>query len=116
MWQQDYYTAHGDNATFIAQTYYKTLAGMRQLGSGADSLSGVSISRSMFENIVRNLLLERTDCTIELYEGAGSKWQLVKTGTPGKLENFEDVLYANNEMQVLGRNSFTSWWSQYGGR
>jgi DNA mismatch repair protein MSH2 len=99
MWQQDYYTAHGDNATFIAQTYYKTLAGMRQLGSGADSLSGVSISRSMFENIVRNLLLERTDCTIELYEGAGSKWQLVKTGTPGKLENFEDVLYANNEMQ-----------------
>ncbi|CAM6067852.1 unnamed protein product [Sphagnum tenellum] len=97
--RKDYYTAHGDNATFIAQTYYKTLAGMRQLGSGADSLSGVSISRSMFENIVRNLLLERTDCTIELYEGAGSKWQLVKTGTPGKLENFEDVLYANNEMQ-----------------
>ncbi|KAH9570808.1 hypothetical protein CY35_02G060500 [Sphagnum magellanicum] len=97
--RKDYYTAHGDNATFIAQTYYKTLAGMRQLGSGVDSLSGVSISRSMFENIVRNLLLERTDCTIELYEGAGSKWQLVKTGTPGKLENFEDVLYANNEMQ-----------------
>lgn len=98
--QQDYYTAHGDNATFIARTYYKTLTAMRQLGSGADSLSSVSISRSMFENIVRDFLLERTDCTIELYEGTGSKWQLVKTGTPGKLGSFEDVLFSSNEMQV----------------
>lgn len=55
----------------------------------------------MFETIVRDLLLERTDCIVELYEGSGSKWQLVKSGTPGKLGSFEDVLFASNEMQVL---------------
>lgn len=97
--RKDYYTAHGDNATFIAKTYYKTLTVLRQLGNGADSLPGVTINRSMFETIVRDLLLERTDCTVELYEGTGSKWQLIKSGTPGKLGSFEEVLFASNEMQ-----------------
>ncbi|KAG2667322.1 hypothetical protein I3760_15G108800 [Carya illinoinensis] len=53
----------------------------------------------MFETISRDLLLERTDHTLELYEGSGSNWRLVKSGTPGNLSSFEDVLFANNEMQ-----------------
>jgi len=73
---------------------------LRQLGSGADSLPGVTINRSMFETILRDLLLERTDCIVELYEGTGSKWQLVNSGTPGKLGSFEEILFASNEMQV----------------
>ncbi|KAK7822112.1 dna mismatch repair protein msh2, partial [Quercus suber] len=95
----DYYTAHGENATFIAKTYYHTTTALRQLGSGSDSLSSVSVSKNMFETIARDLLLERTDHTLELYEGSGSNWRLVKSGTPGNLGSFEDVLFANNEMQ-----------------
>ncbi|KAK6921123.1 DNA mismatch repair protein MutS-like, N-terminal [Dillenia turbinata] len=95
----DYYTAHGENATFIAKTYYHTTTALRQLGAGSDGISSVSVSRNMFETIVRDLLLERTDHTIELYEGSGSNWKLVKSGTPGNLGSFEDVLFANNEMQ-----------------
>lgn len=49
---------------------------------------------------MRDLLLERTDCIVELYEGNGAKWQLVNSGTPGKLGSFEEVLFASNEMQV----------------
>ncbi|KAF8389802.1 hypothetical protein HHK36_024321 [Tetracentron sinense] len=49
--------------------------------------------------IARDLLLERTDHTLELYEGSGSNWRLAKSGTPGNLGSFEDVLFANNEMQ-----------------
>lgn len=97
--RKDYYTAHGDNATFIAKTYYKTHTVLRQLGSGADTLPGLTINRSMFETILRDLLLERTDCIVELYEGSGSKWQLVNSGTPGKLGSFEEILFASNEMQ-----------------
>lgn len=96
---QDYYTAHGENATFIAKTYYHTTTALRQLGSGSDALSGVSVSKNMFETIARDILLERTDHTLELYEGSGSNWRLVKSGTPGNLGSFEDVLFANNEMQ-----------------
>ena len=96
---QDYYTAHGENATFIAKTYYRTTTALRQLGSGSDGLSSVSVSKNMFETIARDLLLERIDNTLELYEGSGSSWRLVKSGSPGNLGSFEDVLFANNEMQ-----------------
>lgn len=97
--RRDYYTAHGENATFIAKTYYHTTTALRQLGTGSDALSSVSVSKNMFETIARDLLLERTDHTIELYEGSGSNWRLVKSGTPGNLGSYEDVLFANNEMQ-----------------
>ncbi|XP_057420307.1 DNA mismatch repair protein MSH2 [Lotus japonicus] len=97
--RRDYYTAHGENANFIAKTYYHTTTALRQLGSGLDALSSVSVSRNMFETIARDLLLERTDHTLEVYEGSGSNWRLVKSGTPGNIGNFEDVLFANSEMQ-----------------
>ncbi|RWR85505.1 DNA mismatch repair protein MSH2 [Cinnamomum micranthum f. kanehirae] len=97
--RKDYYTAHGENATFIAKTYYHTTTALRQLGSGSDGLSSVSVSKNMFETIARDLLLDRTDHTLELYEGNGSNWRLSKAGTPGNLGDFEDVLFANNDMQ-----------------
>ncbi|KAK7347430.1 hypothetical protein VNO80_21960 [Phaseolus coccineus] len=97
--RRDYYTAHGDNATFIAKTYYHTTTVMRQLGNGSNSLSSVSVSKNMFETIARDLLLDRTDHSLELYEGSGSNWRLVKSGTPGNIGSFEEVLFANSEMQ-----------------
>eukprot|EP00252_Welwitschia_mirabilis_P026144 TRINITY_DN8428_c0_g1_i1.p1 TRINITY_DN8428_c0_g1~~TRINITY_DN8428_c0_g1_i1.p1 ORF type:complete len:948 (+),score=194.75 TRINITY_DN8428_c0_g1_i1:276-3119(+) len=97
--RKDYFTAHGDDAVFIAKTYYRTTSAIRQLGSTNDALSSVSISKSMLESILRDLLLERTDHVVELYEGSGSNWRLVKSGSPGKLGCFEDILFANNDMQ-----------------
>ncbi|TYI09227.1 hypothetical protein ES332_A09G056700v1 [Gossypium tomentosum] len=97
--RRDYYTAHGENATFIAKTYYRTTTALRKLGSGSNGLSSVSVNKNMFEIITRDLLLERTDHTLELYEGSGSNWRLVKSASPGNLSSFEDVLFANNEMQ-----------------
>lgn len=97
--RKDYYTAHGDAANFVARTYYKTMTALRQLGSPVGSLSSVSISRNMFEVILRDLLLERTDHTVELYEGSGGNWRCTKTATPGRLGVFEDVLFATNDMQ-----------------
>ncbi|KAM3401711.1 hypothetical protein ACQJBY_006025 [Aegilops geniculata] len=97
--RRDYYTAHGENATFIANAYYHTMTALRQLGGNSDGISSVSVSRAMFETIARNLLLDRTDHTLELYEGSGSSWRLTKSGTPGNIGSFEDILFANNDMQ-----------------
>lgn len=96
---QDYFTAHGENATFIAKTYYHTTTVLRQISNGSDALSSVSVSKTMFETIVRDLLLERTDHSLELFEGSGSNWRITKRGTPGNLGSFEDILFANNDMQ-----------------
>ncbi|KAG0466931.1 hypothetical protein HPP92_018511 [Vanilla planifolia] len=95
----DYYTVHGENASFIAKTYYCTTTALRQLGNGTNCISSVSVSRNMFENIARDLLLDRTDYTIEIYEGSGSNWRLTKAGTPGNIGFFEEILFANNDMQ-----------------
>ncbi|KAF6160878.1 hypothetical protein GIB67_041932 [Kingdonia uniflora] len=97
--RRDYYTAHGENATFIARTYYYTTTALRQLGNGYDAISSVSVSKNMFETIARDILLERADHTLEVYEGSGSNWRLTKHGSPGNLGSFEDILFANNEMQ-----------------
>ncbi|KAK4374631.1 hypothetical protein RND71_005308 [Anisodus tanguticus] len=70
----DYYIAHGDDATFIAKTYYHTTA-LRQLGNGVGALSSVSVSKNMFATISRDILLERMDRTLELYEGSASKFE-----------------------------------------
>lgn len=96
---QDYYTTHGENATFIAKTYYHTTTAVRLLGNGSDAIPSVSVSRTMFEAVARDILLDRTDHTLELYEGSGANWRLVKSGTPGNLGSFEEILFANNEMQ-----------------
>ncbi|KAJ0750829.1 putative DNA mismatch repair protein MutS, core [Helianthus annuus] len=95
----DYFTSHGENASFIANTYYHTTTVLKQIGNGPDALSSVSVSKNMFETIVRDLLLERTDHSLELYEGSGSNWRLTKRGTPGNLNSFEDILFAKNDMQ-----------------
>ncbi|KAL8488024.1 hypothetical protein ACS0TY_024341 [Phlomoides rotata] len=97
--RRDYYTVHGENATFIAKTYYHTTTVVRQIGSGSDAIPSVSVSKNMFEKVARDLLLERTDHTLELYEGNGANWRLVKSGSPGNLGSFEEILFANNEMQ-----------------
>ncbi|GMH21302.1 hypothetical protein Nepgr_023144 [Nepenthes gracilis] len=97
--RREYFTAHGENATFIAKTYYRTTTVLRQLGSGSDAISSVSVSKNMFETIARDILLETMDHTIELYEGSSANWRLVKSGSPGNLGSFEDVLFANHEMQ-----------------
>jgi len=75
------------------------MSALRQLGSSSNGFSSVSVSKAMFETIARNILLERTDCTLELYEGSGSNWRLTKSGTPGNIGSFEDILFANNDMQ-----------------
>ncbi|KAL6861802.1 hypothetical protein ACP4OV_017502 [Aristida adscensionis] len=95
----DYYTAHGENATFIARTYYHTMSALRQLGSDSHGISSVSVNKAMFETIARSILLERADHTLELYEGSGSSWRLTKSGSPGNIGSFEDILFANNDMQ-----------------
>lgn len=40
--------------------------------------AGVTLNRSLYETILRELLLERAEHTIELYEGSGAAWRKVR--------------------------------------
>lgn len=40
--------------------------------------AGVTFNRNMYETILRELLVERAEHTVELYEGSGAAWRKVR--------------------------------------
>lgn len=41
--------------------------------------AGVTLNRSLYETVLRELLLERAEHTVELYEGSGAAWRKVRS-------------------------------------
>lgn len=40
--------------------------------------AGVTLNRSLYERVLRDLLVERAEHTVELYEGSGASWMLAR--------------------------------------
>lgn len=79
---QGFWSVHGDSALMIARRYYRTTAVVKYLGGGGGpdggGLPGVTLNRALFESVLRELLLERSDCSVEVYEGFGATWKLAR--------------------------------------
>lgn len=102
---QGFYSVHGDAALFIARDFYRTLVVVKYLGgpppsgtpgatpkpgsnsstkpstpagSSKGGLASVTMNRSLFEGVLRSLLLEGGQHSVELWEGAGANWSLSK--------------------------------------
>ncbi|PNS20577.1 DNA mismatch repair protein msh-2 [Sphaceloma murrayae] len=89
--RSDYYTAHGNDAAFIARTVYKTTSVLRQLGR-EPGLASVTLSITVFRNFLREALF-RLGKRVEIYETAGrNNWKVAKTASPGNLQDIEDEL------------------------
>ncbi|KAI9680284.1 MAG: MutS-like protein [Bathelium mastoideum] len=87
----DYYTAHGDDATFIARTMYKTTSVLRQLGR-EPGLASVTLSVTVFRNLLREALF-RQGKRVEIWESSGRmNWKATKQASPGNLQDVEDEL------------------------
>ena len=59
----DYYTAHGEDAAFIARTVYKTTSVLRQLGRDP-GLASVTLSITVFRNFIREAPVSYTHLTL----------------------------------------------------
>ncbi|KAG9558758.1 DNA mismatch repair protein-like protein msh-2, partial [Aureobasidium melanogenum] len=94
--RNDYYTAHGDDAKFIAQNQYKTTSVLKQLGRDP-GLPSVTLSQTVFRNFLREALF-RLGKRIEIWESTGkNKFTLAKQASPGNLQDVEDELGSNME-------------------
>ncbi|GAB7344389.1 hypothetical protein MBLNU457_2245t1 [Dothideomycetes sp. NU457] len=87
----DFYTAHGEDAAFIARTVYKTTSVLRQLGNNP-GLASVTLSITVFRNFIREALF-RLGKRIEIWETSGrNNWKATKQASPGNLQDIEDDL------------------------
>ncbi|KAI2635754.1 DNA mismatch repair protein msh-2 [Hypomontagnella submonticulosa] len=90
----DWYTAHGENANFIARTVYKTTSVVRQLGrNDASGLPSVTMTVTVFRQFLREALF-KLGKRVEIYASSGGRmnWKIVKQASPGNLQDVEDEL------------------------
>ncbi|KAI9886647.1 MAG: Carboxy-terminal domain (CTD) phosphatase [Watsoniomyces obsoletus] len=90
----DWYTAHGDDALFVARTVYKTTSVLKQLGrSDTTGLPSVTMSQTVYRNLLREILF-KLGKRIEIWESNGGRmnWKLSKQASPGNLQDIEDEL------------------------
>ncbi|KAG1666042.1 hypothetical protein FOA52_006916 [Chlamydomonas sp. UWO 241] len=100
--RKGFYTVHGDDALYVARTFYKTTAvvkyygaegGKVKDGSSDGSLPSVSLNSNLFSTALKELLLEGSEHCVEVYEGTGASWRLIKSASPGRLHQLEDELF-----------------------
>lgn len=92
--RSDYYTAHGDCAMFIAKHIFRTLGGIKYMGSKSEKLPYLCLGNTPFANVVKELLLVR-QYRIETYVPAKGRdqWTLSRKASPGNLQAFEDTIF-----------------------
>lgn len=89
----DFYTLHGEDATLAANSFSVNVSYM----GDHPKLSYVCLSKGRFELFLRELLLVR-QYRVEVYiksSQAQNDWILEYKGSPGNLNQFEDVLFGN---------------------
>jgi DNA mismatch repair protein MSH2 len=95
----DYYSAHGEDADFIARTVYKTTAVIRNLGRSDNALPSVTMSTTVFRNLLREALF-RLGKRIEIWNlQKGGQWKLLRQASPGNLQAVEDELGSGMDSQ-----------------
>lgn len=102
--RSDYYSCHGSDAEFVAKCVFKSTNVVKIMAPSGlqEELPYVVLSKNNFESFIRDLLLVR-NYRAEVYTNKGptktsNDWQLEFKGSPGNLTQFEDLLFANNEM------------------
>ncbi|KAF2402487.1 DNA mismatch repair protein [Trichodelitschia bisporula] len=87
----DYYTAHDQNAVFIARTVYRSTSVIRSLGRDP-GLDSVTMSPTVFRNFLREALM-RLGKRVEIWQSSGKMaWKVVKQASPGNLQDVEEEL------------------------
>lgn len=89
----DWYTSHGQDATFIAKTVYKTTSVVRRLGSANKGLDSVSMTITVFRQFLREALM-KLGKRIEIWESVNGRmnWKCTKRASPGNFQDVEDDL------------------------
>lgn len=89
----DYVTAHGDDASLIARTVYKTTSVLRYLGKNdSTGLSSVTMTPTVYKNFLKEALF-RLGKKVEIWTNQGrNSWVISKKASPGNLQDIEEEI------------------------
>ncbi|OIW26514.1 DNA mismatch repair protein [Coniochaeta ligniaria NRRL 30616] len=90
----DWYTAHGEDAKFIAHTVYKSTSVIRNLGRDHHTgLPSVTMTITVFRQFLREALF-KLGKRVEIWASNNGRmnWKVVKQASPGNLQDVEDEL------------------------
>lgn len=96
----DYFTVHDEDAKLAAEEIFKSTAHIKTMGQTPLTLDYLCLSKSNFEKLVRELLLvKQYKCEVYVNQGStkNNDWVLEYKGSPGNLQQFEEVLFENND-------------------
>ena len=115
------YYAYEEDAMFIARKFFKTTTVLKYLKCERTQivLAFVQVNRNLFEQILRELLLNKRERAVEVYEqvvataqataGGGKSnaaWRVQRKGSPGCVVDFEDILFdKDNNINVNNNNT-----------
>jgi DNA mismatch repair protein MSH2 len=94
----DFYSAHAEDADFIARTVYKTTAVIRNLGRSDNALPSVTMTTTVFRNLLREALF-RLGKRIEIWQLQKGNWKLLRQASPGNLQGVEEELGSGMDSQ-----------------
>ncbi|KAF2730877.1 DNA mismatch repair protein [Polyplosphaeria fusca] len=88
----DYYSAHGEDAKFVAQNVYRTTSILRKLGR-EPGLESVTMTVTVFRNFLREALFKLAK-RVEVWQSSGKRmdWKVAKQASPGNFQDIEDEL------------------------
>ncbi|KAI8873772.1 DNA mismatch repair protein MSH2 [Ramicandelaber brevisporus] len=94
----EFYSVHGEDALYVAQTVYKTTTVIKHLGGKGDNgLPSCTLSRLATEAFLRESLLVNQH-RVEIWapqQGSASSWKVMRRASPGNLQDVEDLLGAD---------------------
>jgi DNA mismatch repair protein MSH2 len=94
--RKGYYSVHGGEALFVAQELFRTSSCIKQWECGSnETVPCVWVSTSNFECFARELLLQRGH-RVEVWASSGSNWSVSLKGSPGFLDELEDIVFKGN--------------------
>ncbi|KAI8058111.1 muts domain V-domain-containing protein [Syncephalis plumigaleata] len=97
----DFYSVHGEDALYVADTLYKTTGVLKYLGGNITTgIPSCTLSKVTAESFLRDLLT-RLQYRVEIWATESKKnqsWYLSKQASPGNLQAVEDMLFNNAEV------------------
>ncbi|WFD34728.1 MSH2 protein [Malassezia cuniculi] len=97
----DFFTAHGDDAIYVADDVFKTQSVIKHLGSKENGLASCTLSTTQCKEFLRRALTVN-QLRVEIWlpeHGArrGANWKLARSASPGNLQEVEDLIFGDSD-------------------